>query len=150
MRNPSRRQNPEVVAFHATTSIEITDTKAETQGEAVMFPRVTLNIGNAYHPTAGLFIAPTRGVYSFSSSILTGLSSSVGNTYTTVTLMKNSDTVANAYSTHHTNGGSQGFVSAIMQLEVGDEVYVKLRDPDNAVFRADMLTGFSGFMLSAL
>lgn len=41
------------------------------QNEIVIFDKVSLNDGNAYNVTSGIFIAPVDGIYSFSWTVLT-------------------------------------------------------------------------------
>lgn len=39
--------------------------------ETVIFDKVSLNEGNAYDKTSGIFVAPLDGIYSFTFTMLT-------------------------------------------------------------------------------
>lgn len=141
-----KRQSPEIIAFHATID-PMDDTGGNAANKAIVFPDVTINIGNAYHPSVGLFIAPTNGLYMFSISLLHGIHHS-GEV--TVNLMKNRNSIANSHSRFVSGAVGQGSTSVVVQLVVGDEIYIKLRDPDGAALRADKMSSFMGYLLTSL
>jgi len=56
-----------MVAFQAIKDAEQASIGAN---QNVMFERVTLNLGNGYHPQHGIFIVPRSGIYVISVTTL--------------------------------------------------------------------------------
>lgn len=137
-----RRQTPEIVAFHATINPDTDWTGAV--GNALVFPDVTINIGNAYHESAGLFIAPTKGLYLFSFSALHAHYGGILH----LGLMKNSFTLAKVFTKYGSGGHGQGSSTAVVQLEVGDEVFIKILYSEAAPdVHANKMSSFMGYLL---
>jgi len=97
------------------------------------FNGTTVNIGGAFDPSTGLFIAPVSGVYSFSFHGLT-----YDGTATHIKIMKNGENVGGAYRRHEGEGDeeheslkaglkkAEGMLaqSLLLELVEGDEVAV--------------------------
>uniref|UniRef100_A0A672FXN3 C1q domain-containing protein n=1 Tax=Salarias fasciatus TaxID=181472 RepID=A0A672FXN3_SALFA len=88
----------------------------------LVFKYVLTNIGNAYNPDTGFFIAPVRGVYHF--EIKSGAYGHPSHGSATV-LVKNDQNVFAAWE-HQTSGTMSSSNGVILSLEVGDVVFVRL------------------------
>uniref|UniRef100_A0A672F7N9 C1q domain-containing protein n=1 Tax=Salarias fasciatus TaxID=181472 RepID=A0A672F7N9_SALFA len=88
----------------------------------LVFKYVLTNIGNAYNPDTGFFIAPVRGVYHF--EIKSGAYGHPSHGSATV-LVKNDQNVFAAWE-HQTSGTMSSSNGVILLLEVGDVVFVRL------------------------
>lgn len=110
----------------------------------IIFDTERLNIGAGYHNQHGLFIAPVRGIYVFSVTIL---SSSGGHPRIEVDLMKNDIVLVSAFA-HGSIDHDQGSVTVPVELDAGDEVWVQLEYPDDTSIWGNGYTSFSGFLLT--
>nr|XP_033495825.1 complement C1q-like protein 2 isoform X4 [Epinephelus lanceolatus] len=87
----------------------------------LVFRYVLTNIGNAYNPNTGFFIAPVRGAYHFEFYIGTyGDASHASGAH----LVKNGGQTFMAYE-HQPSGHSSSANGATLLLEVGDVVYLR-------------------------
>ncbi|XP_034053534.1 complement C1q-like protein 3 [Gymnodraco acuticeps] len=103
------------------------------------------NIGDAYSPSTGVFVAPVAGVYYFTIFFHAG-----GKYATLLWLYKNNELVVMTQehpSTFDTadNGGNAVF----LQLVQGDQVYVQL-GANTHVWGGDYHTTFSGFLVTEM
>ena len=130
-----------VVAFQATlTTGQLGPNYA---GGAIKFNDVSLNVGNGYNPSTGMFTAPIGGLYQFSATYLqqTGYSSHVR-------MMKGSSVVSDIHSNH--KNYDQLSKTILVVLAKGDTFWVKLEKSSNyAVHGGSRYTEFGGFLLSA-
>ncbi|XP_075879107.1 complement C1q-like protein 4 [Nelusetta ayraudi] len=110
---------------------------------AMVFRHVVTNIGNAYNPNTGFFTAPVRGVYHFDFHI-----HGHGNPShpSSVALFKNGDHICISYARQpsHDVNSSNG---ARLLLEVGDVMYLKLRENSRVYDNLHHPTTFSGHLL---
>uniref|UniRef100_A0A8C6SIB3 C1q domain-containing protein n=1 Tax=Neogobius melanostomus TaxID=47308 RepID=A0A8C6SIB3_9GOBI len=87
----------------------------------LVFRHVISNIGNAYSPTTGFFIAPVRGAYHFEFYI-----AALGSTHNSgAGLLKNGEHVVIAYETEAKSWG-QSANGATLLLEANDIVSLRL------------------------
>ena len=128
------------VAFHAV----IPDGEHPHLGlnQKIVFDRVLNNLGGGYHNQHGLFIAPTAGVYIFSTSILSYTHNSDS---LTVSILKNGATLGAAYA--HGESLDQGSVSVVTQLATGDEVWVGHRYGSTESIWGDYYSSFMGCLI---
>uniref|UniRef100_A0A4W5MGG0 Cerebellin 10 n=1 Tax=Hucho hucho TaxID=62062 RepID=A0A4W5MGG0_9TELE len=109
----------------------------------LVYRNVLTNIGNAYNPNTGFFIAPVRGVYQFKFYIHGSGHSSHG---TAAVLVKNGEHVVVAYENQpgHLITSSNG-VSLL--LEDGDVVYMQLWETHWIYDNGNNYNTFSGHLL---
>lgn len=103
---------------------------------------VKTNIGNAYSPFTGVFAAPVAGIYFFTFHYYAGGGHPVG-----LSLIKNNQVVVTTYD-HRTSsdGADNGGNTAFVQLQQGDQVFVRL-SANTHVWGNDAITTFSGFLV---
>ncbi|KAG7455094.1 hypothetical protein MATL_G00252750 [Megalops atlanticus] len=110
----------------------------------LVYTKVFTNIGNHYSPATGIFTALVKGVYyfrftafGFGSSIIIGSA-----------LYKNGQSIIHMYdyqgSGEHDDDSSN---AAILQLEVGDQVYLRLPSSHQVFDNIRNRCTFSGFLL---
>ncbi|XP_073330700.1 complement C1q tumor necrosis factor-related protein 3-like [Pagrus major] len=109
----------------------------------LVYNQVFTNIGDAYNSSTGVFTAPVAGVYYFTLFYHAG-----GEHASILWLFKNSEMIVR---TSDQKAGSDladsGGNGAVLQLQKGDEVYVRMR-ANSHVWAAENQTTFSGFQLS--
>lgn len=103
----------------------------------IIFDHAVINIGNAYNVHHGVFIAPVRGTYVFSCTLLIDGPTSWGH------FVVNGQIVAKLIANANHFPASQTIVVA---LNAGDDVAVQNTYPDRE-FTGDRYSSFSGFLL---
>ncbi|XP_041841903.1 complement C1q-like protein 3 isoform X2 [Melanotaenia boesemani] len=111
----------------------------------VIYRNVITNVGNAYNQVTGIFVAPVPGIYYFTFFYHAG-----GSNRVYLALMKNNQDVVTAYD-HQTNhdGADNGGNATFLQLQQGDQVYVRL-GANTHVWGNNEITTFSGVLLNTL
>ncbi|XP_041653188.1 collagen alpha-1(X) chain-like [Cheilinus undulatus] len=111
----------------------------------LVYKRVITNIGNAYSPATGIFTTPVAGVYYFTFFFHAG-----GNSRTYLQLYKNSDLMVTAHDyPTETDRADNGGNAVFLQLQQGDQVYVRL-GLDSNVWGNDYITTFSGSLVTQM
>ncbi|OWF39760.1 complement C1q-like protein 4 [Mizuhopecten yessoensis] len=124
------RQNIPHVSDHQTLHYEYTYT----------------NDGNAYTPSTGVFTCPTSGTYVFHWSINQAVpTSGLGGTITTSLL--NNGRFVGMLQTGDNNVPASSSNSAILNLRVGDRIYVQVTQASSDAYIGQTYSGFSGFKL---
>ena len=131
----------ERVAFLAYFS---SDTLASIDNHILAFNTVVTNVGNAYHPHSGSFIAPRSGVYVFIWTIRMTL-----NRYHTTELVHDN----NVINSIHLNPGNaiDGTVTgtAVVHVNQGEDVLIRTGDISNGGILSDTngRSSFAGWLL---
>uniref|UniRef100_A0AAY5EKR6 Cerebellin 11 n=1 Tax=Electrophorus electricus TaxID=8005 RepID=A0AAY5EKR6_ELEEL len=110
------------VAFTASmTSEEDLHRGPFTSEKKLIFDKVLTNIGDAYNPKTGVFIAPVKGIYYFRYSGYAFTLHNMG-----LSIFKGNTRFVSSYE--HTSGEKNDNVSngAVMQLSAGEEVHMRL------------------------
>uniref|UniRef100_A0A4W5MEE4 Cerebellin 6 n=1 Tax=Hucho hucho TaxID=62062 RepID=A0A4W5MEE4_9TELE len=108
----------------------------------LIYKVVITNIGSAYNPSTGVFTAPIAGVYYFSFFYHAG-----GSQTKHIALFKNGQHVASSSDHQSSSDGADNGANAVtLQLEVGDQVFIRLM-ANTHVWDSVNHTTFSGFLL---
>ncbi|XP_070991446.1 complement C1q-like protein 3 [Oncorhynchus clarkii lewisi] len=116
-----------------------------TTNTPLQYKRVFSNTGSSYNPATGIFTAMVRGMYCFRYSMY---SNNSGRPNSVVSLMKNSEMLVTTWNTDDSmNVHESASNAAVVQLEVGDGVYIQLWA--NRVLYDDRnnYNTFTGFLL---
>ncbi|XP_031438698.1 complement C1q-like protein 4 [Clupea harengus] len=114
----------------------------------IIYGNVITNIGDAYNSATGIFTAPVKGVYFFTFTTYSWVSSAdIG-----VQLMKNTDEVVMVWE-NQDRGDNEDYASnsVVLQLKVGDRIYMSL--PKGFYIAASSLHNlntFTGYLLGQM
>ncbi|XP_028673795.2 complement C1q-like protein 2 [Erpetoichthys calabaricus] len=111
----------------------------------IAFTKIHVNLGNGYNPSTGIFTAYRKGIYFFTFTAFLN-----SNKQMFVSLMKNNDMLVGVWDSYTPDGNDAGSNTAIVQLEVGDNVYVRLHEEKQIYDDGAGYTSFSGFLLLPL
>jgi hypothetical protein len=109
--------------------------------QAIIFDTIVTNIGHHYSANTGVFTAPINATYYFSASIL----SHTGEALETE-IVKNGVREVLMYS--YDNAHEQGSNSVVLQLNTGDEVWVRHTITVGTIIYGNGWSTFSGFKIS--
>ena len=95
----------------------------------------------------GIFTASVKGMYYFRFSMMNNL---IATPNSVVSLMKNDQRLVSVWDTSGTDSNDSGSNAAVIPLEVGDNVYIKLLA--NRLIYDDSMNynTFSGFLLFSM
>ena len=113
----------ERIAFYSYFS---KNTPASTLHHILAFDTVITNVGNAYHPHSGTFIAPRTGLYVFTWTIRLW-----GNSYHTSEILVDNNIVNTIYldPNNHIDGSVTG--TAVVLVNQGDDVLIRTGSENN-------------------
>ncbi|XP_060930617.1 complement C1q tumor necrosis factor-related protein 3-like [Limanda limanda] len=131
------------VAFTAALSSSSTTIGPFNTHTNLVFRQVITNIGNAYNPNTGFFIAPVKGAYHFELYIgAHGHPSHASSAW----LVRNGHIICVVYE-YQTNGYGTSANGATLLLEVGDVVFVRLSANARVYDNENNHSTFSGHLL---
>ncbi|XP_062615515.1 multimerin-2-like [Saccostrea cucullata] len=132
-----------VVAFYAYMSANLPANVA-TPHHVLIFDHVRTNIGNGYHPSTGVFIAPETGVYVFMWNFMNG-----GGSYHSTQLMINSEEWGIVHTHTAPNTWTQVTGCVVAHVNKGDDVFVKTSGSSSGLIYSDIngKTSFSGWKI---
>ena len=131
--------NEHTIAFSATVTPH--DVINLSASQPIKFDNTVVNIGHAYQPTSGMFLAPDNGTYSFSATIY----GRNPNGYMYFALEKNNKIEAG----FEIKINQQVSQTVILNLQQGDQVCVKSTSSGHDLV-GSTFTPFSGFLLFEL
>ncbi|XP_060930618.1 complement C1q-like protein 4 [Limanda limanda] len=131
------------VAFTAALSSGQTTIGPFNTDTNLVFRQVITNIGNAYNPNTGFFIAPLKGAYHFELYIYSLGHPSYGSG---AWLVRNGHNICVAYEHQPSNAGKSAN-GATLLLEVGDVLFVRLVANSRVYDDANNHSTFSGHLL---
>lgn len=111
-----------------------------TEHTDIIFDRVLTNVGNAYSPITGRFVARVNATFQFNIVV-----AAQGRQKAGVMLLKNGNMVATVWAESIPFWGSSSSV-AILSLEPGDQVWLMLLNRASFL-HGYMYTTFSGFLI---
>ncbi|XP_032439972.1 collagen alpha-1(VIII) chain-like [Xiphophorus hellerii] len=132
------------IAFSAATGGSGSNGPFDTD-TTVIYRKLIINVGNAYNQHTGIFVAPVPGIYYFTFFYHAG-----GSQVASLSLMKNNEKVVITYD-HKTSqdGADNGGNAAFLQLQQGDQVYVRMH-ANSHIWQNNYITTFSGVLLRPL
>lgn len=109
-----------------------------------MFDKVITDVGNAYHPHMGTFIAPKPGLYVFTWSIRCH----ENNHHTTELLVDNNIVNVIYISPGNVMDGTVTGI-AVIQVNLGDDVFIRTGLNSNGIISSDEYgrSSFAGWIL---
>ncbi|XP_058498193.1 multimerin-2-like [Solea solea] len=131
------------VAFSASLLASGSGTTGPFNANTILvFRHVATNIGNAYSPNTGFFIAPVRGAYHFEFYI-----GAHGSSHpSAAVLVKNGQHIFSAHEHRPSHYGTSSN-GATLHLEVGDVVFLRLRENSRIYDDGNHYSTFSGHLL---
>nr|XP_022295383.1 uncharacterized protein LOC111105398 [Crassostrea virginica] len=120
------------VAFYAYFSSDIL---ASMDNYILPFNTVVTNVGNAYHPHSGTFIAPRSGLYVFTWTIR-----AYGSRYHSTQLLVDNNVINTIYI--NPNSVIDGSVTgtAVVHVDQGDDVFIRTFPPNSG----EIISGNNG------
>ncbi|KAG8005584.1 Complement C1q-like protein 2 [Nibea albiflora] len=115
-----------------------------SQETALKYQRILTNIGSGYNSYTGIFTAMVRGVYYFRYTMY---NNNFGHPNSVVSLMKNGQMMVSTWDTEGADVHDSASNAAVLQLEVGDNVYVQLYRNRVVYDDSKYYNTFSGFLL---
>ncbi|XP_037614185.1 cerebellin-1-like isoform X2 [Sebastes umbrosus] len=111
----------------------------------LIYRTVISNIGNAYSPSTGIFVAPVAGVYYFNIFYC-----AAGTHPANLNLYINNKPIVAAYDNKSSSDTADtGGNAVFLQLQPGDQVYVRML-VNSWVWGSDYHTTFSGFLVTQM
>lgn len=108
-----------------------------------------LDLGDGYHSTTGIFNAPIQGIYLFSVSLGTWCNDKANFN---AVIVKNGNWIAaiTGHGGENVHQLNQGSVTVAMQLDVGDQVWVKNAHTNDAAIAGWGFSTFTGILIKAM
>ncbi|XP_074480479.1 complement C1q-like protein 3 [Sebastes fasciatus] len=111
----------------------------------LIYRTVITNIGNAYSPSTGIFVAPVAGAYYFTIFLHAG-----GSNTAALFLYRNNHYMLMTHDfPTNADRADTGGNAVLLQLQRGDQVYVRMAAHTH-VWGSDYHTTFSGFLVTQM
>ncbi|KAJ8344782.1 hypothetical protein SKAU_G00289750 [Synaphobranchus kaupii] len=110
----------------------------------IQYKKIFANIGNYYNPSTGIFTAMVRGVYYLRFAAFNNLDMTAN---TNVVLMKNGERTVSIWDKSGQDANDSASNAVVLQLEVGDNVFVQLKANTQVYDDLGYYNSFSGFLL---
>eukprot|EP00105_Crassostrea_gigas_P032158 XP_011455061.1 PREDICTED: complement C1q-like protein 2 [Crassostrea gigas] len=107
--------------------------------DAIKYDKVHTNLGNGYDEWCGHFVAPTKGLYVFSCSVM-----ATNTNHITVGIIKNGNLILGVSSAQA--AWETGFRNVVLAMDKGDRVWVKRLAHDRNI--QGLYNSFSGYLIS--
>ncbi|XP_061923195.1 cerebellin 18 [Entelurus aequoreus] len=91
----------------------------------IPYTLVTLNDGNGYNPSLGVFTAPHAGVYVFSCTVYSVVNLNQ-RLYHNVVMVKNGEVLTSVWEDNREDGEDSGSHALTVEMQRGDQVYMEL------------------------
>lgn len=111
------------------------------------YQRILSNIGSGYNPATGIFTALVRGMYYFRYTMY---NNNAGQANSVISLMMNSQRLVSSWDTDGSDEHDSATNAAVVQLEAGASVFVKLYANRAVYDDGYYYNTFSGFLLFTL
>ncbi|KAK6471554.1 complement C1q-like protein 3 [Huso huso] len=111
----------------------------------LVYKKVFTNIGNCYNPSTGIFTVMVKGVYYFRFSAYND-----GTPNTNAAMFKNSERIVSIWDTVGEDNEDSASNGAVLELQVGDSVYISLHAQRVVYDDINHYNTFSGFLLFAM
>uniref|UniRef100_H3BHD2 Cerebellin 20 n=1 Tax=Latimeria chalumnae TaxID=7897 RepID=H3BHD2_LATCH len=121
-----------------------------TVNKTIVYENTFLNYGDAYDTSTGIFTAPKKGVYSFTFTVQVDISFSTTYTKLFTVLEKTGVPIVMTKDTSNIDQDDSSTNSAILHLEPGDTVQVKLVAGSKICGDKNNYNTFSGFLVFPL
>ncbi|XP_065936796.1 complement C1q tumor necrosis factor-related protein 3-like [Magallana gigas] len=109
------------IAFQSSLTKHLENMKNK---ETVIFDKVSLNEGNAYDHTSGIFTSPLDGIYSFTWTTLT----KSGKAFLTEIVLNGKKVALNHADGRGHSGNSMSTSHANIKMKKGDKVWIRAHD----------------------
>ena len=126
---------------HSSFTVVKTASQTGSVGDIVTFDEETTNIGEDFNLAQGKFTCEIPGAYVFSFTVMV-FAGSAG-----ISLVKNGDIVVGTYTRNGNNYIDQATVMAVLQLQSGDQVWMKYSHRGRIYTESYKFSSFSGFLL---
>ncbi|XP_074497445.1 cerebellin 18 [Sebastes fasciatus] len=118
------------IAFTASMEDSVVDPNTLCFGPfnykvTVPYSNITLNDGNGYKPSIGVFTAPCDGVFVFSMTVYSSVQED-GSLYHKVQLIKNGEAVVGVWEQNREDYEDNANQVVVLEMQRGDQVYVEL------------------------
>jgi hypothetical protein len=127
------------IAFNARTKYSRT---IYVVAQTIVFPDVLLNEGGGYDKITGIFTAPLAGLYHFSVHICHATAKFM------VVAIVHMDTDVAMTTGYENDNSSCSSAMALVKMEIGDRVYVKVAYPSTMYADKYRWPSFSGVLLN--
>uniref|UniRef100_K1PZ52 Heavy metal-binding protein HIP n=1 Tax=Magallana gigas TaxID=29159 RepID=K1PZ52_MAGGI len=111
------------IAFQSSLTKTLQNLKNQ---ETVIFDKVSLNEGNAYDNSSGIFTAPLDGIYSFTWTVLT----KYGKYFLTEIVLNGKKVVSNHTDGRGHDGNPMSTSHANIKMKKGDKVWIRTLGTD--------------------